>query len=162
MPHQWFFYKALLDAGRVEEAWRIAKCALDVWKHEVDTSYHCFEHFIVDSKRGAGWHQFSGLSCPVLYWYKAYCTPGSLTFGLDVWIRERTVSEDCRHLRATLSLQGPAHRMTGVVAVLAEGGAYRARFAGQEIPVRRRLGGAVELLLPNQAREGVLEISCAE
>ena len=71
MPHQWLFWRALLDLGRADAAHCIAATALDVWKNEVETSYNCFEHFIVESGRGAGWHQFGGLSAPVLCWYGA-------------------------------------------------------------------------------------------
>jgi hypothetical protein len=66
MPHQWFFWKALLDLGDGDAAFEIARRALDVWKAEVEASWNCFEHLIVETGRGAGWHQFSGLSCPVL------------------------------------------------------------------------------------------------
>ena len=49
MPHQWFFWKSALDAGRAEFARRIAETALKLWKHEVDQSFYTFEHFSLSS-----------------------------------------------------------------------------------------------------------------
>ncbi|MBE7052742.1 MAG: hypothetical protein E7391_00510 [Ruminococcaceae bacterium] len=83
MPHQWILFKAYLDHGRGDEAYRVAKCALDVWKNEVDLTYNCYEHFMIENGRGAGFHQFSGLSTPVLMWYDTYFVPGNITGGFQ-------------------------------------------------------------------------------
>ena len=76
MPHQWFLWKTMLDLGQPDFAYKIAHTALDLWKAEVDESYDCFEHFLIESGRGAGWHQFSALSSPVLAWFAAYYSSG--------------------------------------------------------------------------------------
>ena len=86
MPHQWFFWKSALDAGRGAFARQIAETALNVWKNEVDRSFYCFEHFSISSGRGAGCCHFGGLSSPVLNWYGAYFRPGRLTGGFDCCI----------------------------------------------------------------------------
>ncbi len=86
MPHQWFLWKTMLDLGQADFAFKIAQTALDLWKAEVDESYNCFEHFLIESGRGAGWHQFSALSSPVLAWFSAYYRPGRLTAGFDTWV----------------------------------------------------------------------------
>ena len=86
MPHQWFLWKTMLDLGQADFAFQIARTALDLWKAEVDESYNCFEHFLIESGRGAGWHQFSALSSPVLAWFAAYYRPGRLTTGFDTWV----------------------------------------------------------------------------
>ncbi|MCB0133210.1 MAG: hypothetical protein KDD78_20245, partial [Caldilineaceae bacterium] len=110
MAHQWFFWKTLLDMGQADAAHRIARTALDLWRHEVDETYNCMEHFVVQSGRGAGWHHFGGLSSPVLNWYSAYHRPGRLTTGLDVWVEALAQAVDQGRLTATLALHGPAHR----------------------------------------------------
>lgn len=83
MPHQWFLWKTMLDIGRPELAWKIAKTALDLWEKETGATHRSFEHFHVPSGRGCGWHQFSGLSTPVLSWYAAYYFAGTITTGFD-------------------------------------------------------------------------------
>lgn len=83
MPHQWILFKAYLDHGKGDVAYDIAKCALDVWKAEVDLTYNCYEHFMIENGRGAGFHQFSGLSTPVLLWYDTYFVPGNITGGFQ-------------------------------------------------------------------------------
>ena len=61
--------KSLLDRGEVSFAVKIFKTALSVWKKEVERTYLCFEHFMSTNGRGAGFHQFSGLSTPVLMFF---------------------------------------------------------------------------------------------
>ncbi len=52
------------------EAYQIAHTALNLWQREVTESYNCYEHFLTQSGRGAGWHQFGGLSPPpVMSWF---------------------------------------------------------------------------------------------
>ncbi|MBN1582314.1 MAG: hypothetical protein JXA89_16530 [Anaerolineae bacterium] len=115
MPHQWFFWKTCLDLGRPEFAWQIAKTGLDLWRREVEASYNCYEHFIVETGRGAGWHQFGGLSTPVLSWYGAHFRPGRLTTGFDVWVRSLDVSSDHRRMMASLRTYGHTGRTLHVL-----------------------------------------------
>ena len=81
MPHQWILWKSLLDEGNIELANKISSTALSVWETEVSLTYNCCEHFMNENGRGAGFHQFSGLSTPVLMWYRAYYTPGTISTG---------------------------------------------------------------------------------
>ncbi|GAM55562.1 hypothetical protein JCM19231_5336 [Vibrio ishigakensis] len=94
MPHQWFIWRGALDHGKADFANTIAQTALKLWKSEVDDSYCCYEHFIIDTERGAGWHQFSGLSSPVINWYCAYYKPGQVTTGFDTLLLEKNWSSN--------------------------------------------------------------------
>jgi hypothetical protein len=87
MPHQWILFKALLDRGEVRFAAKIAKTALNVWKTEVERSYLCFEHFMSVNGRGAGFHQFSGLSTPVLMFFESLYKQGAVTGGFCTVIK---------------------------------------------------------------------------
>ena len=102
MPHQWFFWKTMLDLGESQFAFKIADTALKVWKQEVEATYCCMEHFIIESGRGAGWHEFGGLSSPVLIWYSAYYKPGMVTTGLNAWIEEKKFNQDNTDFTATI------------------------------------------------------------
>ena len=92
MAHQWFFWKTMLDMGEANFAFKIAQTALDLWKRETESTYNSFEHFIIETGRGAGWHEFGGLSNPVLNWFHSYFVPGTLTTGLDVWVKEKELN----------------------------------------------------------------------
>ena len=81
MPHQWILAKALLDRGEADFSVKIAKTALKVWRREVERTYLCFEHFMSSNGRGAGFHQFSGLSSPILNFYSGLYVPGTVTAG---------------------------------------------------------------------------------
>ena len=162
MPHQWFFWKTLLDMGRADDAHRIAATALEVWQREVDESYNCFEHFIVETGRGAGWHHFGGLSSPVLCWYGAYHRPGRLSTGLDVWIKALEISANRRSLSADLRLFGPPHRSPVVIAALEPGWRYAATWNQHPAEAYERYPGVLEIRLPAGTGRGRLEISPAE
>lgn len=94
MPHQWILYKALLDKGEISLAVKIALTALDVWKAEADDSYSCFEHFMSVNKKGAGFHQFSGLSCPVLNLFNSLYVSGSVDSGFGTVIKNAKWNKD--------------------------------------------------------------------
>lgn len=81
MPHQWILWKALIDKGEWELVYEIAHKALEIWANEVGESYCCFEHFMCHNGRGSGFHQFSGLSCPITLFFAGCYTPGTITTG---------------------------------------------------------------------------------
>ena len=119
MPYQWMFFKSALDAGLADFAYRIADTVLTLWQNECTESYCCFEHFMIESRRGAGWHQFSGLSSPIVQLFSAYYRPGTLTTGFDAFVRHTDWAPDNSPLNATLDFTA-AGRST-VLAVLQPG-----------------------------------------
>ena len=145
-PHQWFFWKAALNDGRGDFAWKIAKTALELWERETQESYACYEQFSISSCRGSGWHHFSGLSTPVLCWYGAYYRPGRLTAGYDVWQKSADFANGI--LTADLVISGGEGEITTLIAVMDAGSA---EYAGQSYPIRRRESGAVEVDLPKHS-----------
>ena len=156
-PHQWFFWKTMLDLGQAEVARRIAHTGLEVWRAEVEESYHCFEHFMIQTGRGAGWHQFTGISTPVMSWFGAYYTPGRITAGFDVWVDEKRFTGDNDGLRAALKLYGEADKAASLVVTMNPAHRYRALWNGGEIPCEALPGGALELTLPGRG-SGTLEV----
>jgi hypothetical protein len=69
MPHNVMIWRALRELGEVEKARKLAEALLGTWEREARASYHSFELFRADTGRGSGWHQFSGLSAPLLMMY---------------------------------------------------------------------------------------------
>lgn len=156
MPHQWFFWKSMLDYGETDFAFKIAKTALEVWKKETDDTYNCFEHFVIESGRGAGWHQFSGLSAAVLSWFTAYYKPGTLTTGYDVFISNKKFSEDNSSLSAKLQLYN--NNQAGVVAVMNENFEYEVLWNNKPIEFTTLSKGCLTFKLPLKSKKGNLEI----
>ncbi|MCZ8515426.1 trehalase family glycosidase [Paenibacillus filicis] len=148
MPHQWFYWKALLGLGHGELARRIALTALALWEKEVRESYHCFEHFIIESGRGAGWHHFGGLSSPVLCWFHAYYTPGTFTAGFDVWIHHFEFHEGKTEMTASLSHNGESGRKHLVLACMNGNGAYSVTWNGVTAEFKLMDHGLLEIRLP--------------
>ncbi len=150
--------KGLLDLGQGDKAQQIAHTALEVWKKEVEASYYCFEHFIVQSGRGAGWHQFSGLSTPVMAWYNAYHRPGRLTVGMDAWVDRQVFSDHQRALEADLRLNGAGGTPTTVLATMRTGASYQAQWNGQTAAFQEIFPGVLQVSLPN-GEQGKLSIT---
>lgn len=94
MPHQWILWKSLFDGGCVELIEEIARKAVEVWSNEVCDSYSCFENFMASSGRGSGYHAFSGLSTPVLLFYEALYSPGTVTAGFFTSVVTKSFSDD--------------------------------------------------------------------
>lgn len=148
MAHQWFYWKTMLDWGLADDAWRIASTALELWEREVRQTYHCFEHFVIKSGRGAGWHQFGGLSAPVLHWFAAYFRMGRVTAGFDVWMRTRRFNED--YSQAELAWTHRPNAMAGVYTiVVCMNPAYRYTVSDgvSRVPHEQRHDGLIELRL---------------
>jgi hypothetical protein len=158
-PHQWLIWKALLDLGQADAAWQIAQRALDLWQRETDESYHCFEHFVIETGRGAGWHQFTGLSSPVMAWYGAYFRPGRLSCGFDVWVERHAFAPDATALEADLRHLAPAGQSPAVLVCLAPGREYSARWNGAPVACPTLLPGVVSVQLPPDTPRGRLQIA---
>jgi hypothetical protein len=155
-PYQWFIWKSLLDLGYGDFAFKIARTALDVWKLEVESTYNCYEHIVVSSRRGSGWHQFGGLSTPILAWFSAYHKPGTLTCGHETWIESVSVGKAGVSLNASL-LRRDENDMRPwlVLAVLAPETKYWVDWNGTRVPYSERYSGTLEISLWGS---GVLEI----
>lgn len=97
-PHQWILWKSLLDHCETELATEIAFKALNVWKKEMDESYRSSENFSIETGRGCGFHQFSGLSTPPLLWYKAYFNKGSISTGFLTSIFNKNLELDLSNI----------------------------------------------------------------
>lgn len=160
MPHQWFFWKSMLDLGESDFAWQIARTGLEVWKNEVNTSYHCMEHFMIETGRGAGWHEFGGLSSPVLKWYDAYCRPGNLTTGFNVWTVDQAFSADNSHLVANLKLyrDETSRDHCTFVACLNPAFEYEILWQGQPLSPKVIAQGLFNIEVPLAEGSGKLEI----
>lgn len=103
IPHQYFLWKSLLDCGESELAYRLAHTILDTWEKECEESHYSFEHFIISSGRGAGWHNFSGLSSPVINLFNSYYKTGHIATGFDTSILDYSFNEDFTKCSASLS-----------------------------------------------------------
>ena len=144
-PHQWILWTSLLDHGEGELAFEIAKTALDLWKKETEASYCCFEHFMIESGRGCGFHQFSGLSTPVLMFFESYYTPSTVTVGFETVVCEKEWNESF----TSLSMKCFSRGNKPVAIVCMSGGKdYSFKINSESVNARRITDGAYEIELP--------------
>jgi len=102
LPHQMILWKTMLDLGLPERARQIAETALKCWERECEDSYNCYEHFMIDSGRGGGWSNFSGLSSPIINWYNVYNKPGTVSTGFGTLVTKAEWAEDFSSVRLSL------------------------------------------------------------
>ena len=119
-----------------------------------------FQHFIISSGRGAGWHQFSGLSSPILNWFAAYYKPGKVSTGFEIWIAENHFNTDYSQYRAKISFDDSTlpHERCMIVCMNPDH-TYEVQFNGRPVKSKSYHTGMVEITLPNSNKTGVLTIS---
>ncbi|GAB3916734.1 MGH1-like glycoside hydrolase domain-containing protein [Mucilaginibacter boryungensis] len=149
MPHQWFIWKTMLDIGRPDLARQIATKALDIFGREVDETYSSFEYYVVKNGRGAGWHQFTSLSSPVLSWFASYYKPGTITSGFEIWINKQSFNTNNTNYTAQLSFDSstPAHKRCFMVC-LNPAFKYRVLINGKVSAFNSPYAGLLEIGLP--------------
>ena len=149
MPHQWFMWKTMLDINRPDLAYKIAQTGLDTWKKETDESYHCYEHFQIETGRGAGWHQFGALSMPVVSWFNAYYKIGTITTGYEVMVNKFEFNKDFTSLKAAISFDEAtkAHERSMIV-VMNPSVKYRVTLNGKQLKTQELKNGLLQIELP--------------
>jgi hypothetical protein len=157
--HQWFLWKTMLDLGRADLADQIAQTGLKVWLEIADATYDCMEHFMPKAPIGAGWHQFSSLSSPVLPWFTSLYTPGRLTCGFDVWIEKCHFSHANRELSAKLKSTGNRSREFTVLACLNPDSEYRVYWNDSPATFRKTPDGLLQIQLPHESTAGELRVT---
>lgn len=156
--HQWFFFKAMLDMGEADFAYRIAKTALETCKRETEATYNCMEHFIIDTGRGAGWHQFGALSSPVVNWFSTYYKKDIITTGYDFWIREKKFAPDHSSLQARLIRTEKKDGYSAVIVTMQEDREYQVKVNGKAVSYDMPHNGCLVIRVPNRSKEVSLEI----
>ncbi len=158
MPHQWFIFKTMLDMNETEMARKIALTALEAWKKETDLSYHCYEHFLVQTGRGAGWHDFSALSGPVVNWFHYYFVKGQFTCGFEVWAENQKFNENATSFSADLTVGG--EDKLAVLLSLQEGHRYHFTYCGKRLKATMVFDGVFEIVLPAKSHGTLTAVCC--
>ena len=159
MPHQLVLWKTMLDCNLPEKASQIAFTALDVWKKECEESCQSFEHFIIDSGRGAGWHNFSGLSSPVANWFASYFKKGTLTTGFDTMMISGEMADDFSSYSGFVEFDKDAcGRKVAIMVCMSEKYDYKALLNGKPVEMQSPYKGLMYLSLPASSKPSRLEI----
>lgn len=145
VAHQWFLFKAMLDLGRAELAGRIAEAVLEVWAAETQRTYNTWEHFSIATGRGNGWHQFGGLSAPVLKLFAAYHRTGTLTTGFDTRILHSSGDDAGTWATADMLSLPSATGTASAVLALAPGLRYEAFVDGEPVRLEEPEEGTVHI-----------------
>lgn len=160
MPHQWTTWKSLLDMGKGDLAYRIANTALEVWEKECRESYYTFEHFIIASGRGAGWHQFSGLSSPILNWFSSYYKIGKVTAGFEIWLSGGKFNADYSDYQATLQFDDATQPHERCMLVcLNPNYNYTVKFNNKPVNAKILHPGLIQITLPATNKPGRLSVT---
>ncbi|MBQ9548115.1 MAG: glycoside hydrolase [Bacteroidales bacterium] len=157
MPHQLVLWKTMLDLGKPELAQKIAVTALETYNKECNKSYLSFEHFDIATGRGAGWHNFSGLTSPMVNWYHAYFVPGTVSTGFDLLLSEgRWTSDRSGYEAKVLFDRDAAGHTPSVLLCLSPEHDYTATLDGKAVALQSPWKGLVCLSLPAGKKEAKL------
>ncbi|MBQ3070623.1 MAG: glycoside hydrolase [Tidjanibacter sp.] len=159
IPHQMMLWKAMLDNNLTDKAHQIAFTALKAWNVECSESYNSPEHFIISSGRGAGWHNFSGLSSPMACWYHSYFCKGTLTTGFDVGVENGVFSAEESHYTATVRFDKDAvGKKVAIVACLNPDHTYQATLNGKPLHTESPYPGLLYVSLEASRKPATLVI----
>ena len=158
MSHQWFVWKTMLDNGDTDFAFEIANRALEMWKEETDFTYFTYECFGIQTKRGGWFHNFGGLSAPIVIWANAYYKPGTVTTGLDMWTDYQRIDENGGEI--SFRYYGNSDKYSFIVT-LSDENEYRASLNGEMIDFSKRADGCLEFTLDGSVKDGILNIEKA-
>ena len=136
MPHQMILWKTMLDLGLTDRARQIADTALENWERECADSYNCYEHFMIETGRGGGWHNFSGLSSIVINWYNAYHKPGTISTGFGTLVTNSVWNEDFSSVDLTLEFDKDCIGKEVAVLACLKGGVKEVKVKATRKPVR--------------------------
>lgn len=160
MPHQFVLWKTMLDMGRPDLAEKIAYTALDTWEKEVEASYRSLEHFMIAGGRGKGWHDFSGLSSPILNWYCSYYRLGTVTAGFDVMLSHARMLENCTRYDAVLETDTDCiGKEKTIVLCMAPGRMYRAIINGKNTEIVSPRDGLLYLTFAPESKISKLTVT---
>lgn len=153
-PYQYLLWKSMLDIGENEFAYQIAERALTSWKDEVEFSYHTFEMIQIETERGGWFHQFSGLSTPIVIWYNAYYKKGTVTVGYETWIEESCFSQDMTEARIVYKLN--SQKKNYMIVVMDSDFTYKVLINGEEVEYTEHTKGAIEIRLSEKQGEVIV------
>ena len=156
MPHQFILWKSMLDLGLPDNARKIALTALDAWKKETALTYESFEHFIISSGRGAGWHNFSGLSSPIINWWYAYFKPGTINTGFDAICIDAAFGEDNASLKTGLLFDKDSYGRSVTLIVCLAPGEYKVTVGGKKAEFSSPWPGLLEI--PVKSAKGLVSL----
>ena len=152
MPHQFVLWKAMLDLGLPERARQIAFTALDIWNKETKLSYLSCEHFIIASGRGAGWHNFSGLSSPMVNWFYAYFKPGTVTTGFDAICKNAFFGNGNKSFETELVFDKDSYGKSSIVLLCLDPKAdYSVKYCGKPAEFTSPYPGLLEIKITSRS-----------
>ena len=156
-PYQWLIWKAMLDIGRADIAYKIAITALEAWSNEVNHSYNTFEMLNIETGRGGWFHQFGGLSAPIYIWGNAYYKPGKISSGFDLWIESYKFNED--YTEGEINFKNLGDSDTAIIVVLNEKEEYEISCNDKPMDFNQRIKGTIEIIISKEIKEGKIRFS---
>ena len=157
-PYQYLIWKSMFDIGENNFAYEIADRGLHAWKQEVEFSYNTFEMIQIETERGGWFHQFGGLSAPIVIWYHAYYRPGTVTTGFETWLEQQQFCENNTQAEIRYTLNTKKNNCLIVVMNSSEN--YKVTINGRPACWEEHVKGALEISLEDEA--GLIRIQKAE
>ncbi|RGM13347.1 hypothetical protein DWY88_18980 [Mediterraneibacter gnavus] len=99
----------------------------------------------IETERGGWFHQFSGLSSPIVTWYHAYYKRGCITTGYETWVESQRFNED--YTEAVITYEFNDKKKNTMIIVMDSGYEYQIFVNGKLMEHEEHVKGALEIRL---------------
>lgn len=155
LPFHWFFWKAFLGLGRIDEAEKVAMNILNNYASNYKEFPVCYEKFDSETGAGCGDFSFSGLGSIMLNLWAGYRKSGSVTTGFFNVILEKNIAADFSSLALKL-LSHEKTSCTGILAVLRPDSIYHVVAGSFSTTLQSDKYGCLRISLPLPENEETL------
>ena len=115
---------------------------------------------MVESGRGKGWHNFSGLSSPVVNWFSAYFSLGQVSTGFDVMVCSPKMSSDYTEYTAELIFdKDAAGRTASIILCMDPSKTYTATLDGKPLNLEMKRPGLLYVSVPERIKPAQFKVA---
>ena len=159
IPHQLIFWKSMLDYNMTDRAHQIADAVMDQFTMECDATYQSYENTRISTGRSSGWHNFSGLSSPVVNWFYSYYCKGTISTGFDAMVVSKKMAADHSSCEFTLEFDKDAvGREMTVMVCLSPDNQYEVVSGGKSLNTASPYPGLVCMTVKADKKPRVINV----
>ena len=104
---------------------------MNIWKREVESTNYTIEMVNTVTGLGGWFHNFGGLSTPLIMWLRAYYAPGTVNVGFDTYLEKVRFNEDNTEADIEITYHGEKEKVN-LLAVMKEGEEYNCTLDGEK------------------------------
>ena len=149
----------MLDYNMTDRAHQIADAVMNQFTMECDATYQSYENTRISTGRSSGWHNFSGLSSPVVNWFYSYYCKGTISTGFDAMVVSKNMAKDYSSCEFTLEFdKDAAGREMTVMACLDPDKQYEALSGGKNLKMSSPYSGLICITVKADKKPQIIQV----